>query len=124
MHELTATQGLLDLALHHAQAAGAAQVTDLYVVLGEHAHVTEDAVKFYWQQLSPGTPAQSAQLHFRPVPAAWVCVDCGCRPTEYPGEACPNCGSLRLRATSGQEFYLEAVDVQSAGEKPAVPADN
>lgn len=113
MHELTATQALLDVALHHAQAAGATQITHLYIVRGEQAHVTEDAVRFYWQQLSPGTAAARAQLHFRPAPAAWVCVDCGQRQTGCPEERCPGCGGLRLRATSGHDFYLEAVDVET-----------
>jgi hydrogenase nickel incorporation protein HypA/HybF len=113
MHELTATQGILDLAMAQAQAAEARRITDLYLVIGEDAPVTEEAVRFYWQALCPGTPADGARLHFRTTAAAWVCVDCGQRPEGYAGEGCPACGSLRLRPTSGQEFYLEAVELES-----------
>lgn len=118
MHELTATQGILDLAVAQARAAEAARITDLFLVIGEHAPVTEEAVRFYWQALCPGTPAYGARLHFRMLPAAWVCVDCGQRPKGHPGERCPACGSLRLQLTSGQEFYLEAVEVEDGSVAP------
>jgi hydrogenase nickel incorporation protein HypA/HybF len=120
MHELTATQDLLNLALHHARAAGATHIKHLYIVRGEQAHVTEDAVRFYWQQLCPGTPAADAQLHFRSAPAAWACVDCGHRQSDCPTERCPNCGGLRLRPASGHDLYLEAVDVETA-ETASIP---
>jgi len=114
MHELTATQDILEQAVAQAHAAEAARITDLHLVMGEHSAVTEEAVRFYWQALCPNTPADGARLHFRSVPAAWMCVDCGHQQAAYPNEQCPTCGGGRLRQTAGQEFYLEAIDIEQA----------
>ncbi len=114
MHELADTQRLLELALEHARAAGAARITGLHVVIGHAAHLHDESVRFYWDVISRGTPAEDAQLHFRYVPAEMACLACGAR--FAPGEvdiACPQCGGARVRYTAGEEFALEAIDVEA-----------
>lgn len=112
MHELNATQGLLELALEQARAAGAARVTDLYLVVGELSTMAPAAVRHYLDVLSPGTPAEGATLHVREVSAELACRACGRRrAAAAPDPGCPGCGSRGSLVAAGHEFYLEAIDV-------------
>jgi len=114
MHELTVTENILNIALRHAADAGAAQITDLYLVVGQLSSVVDDSVQFYWDFVSKETPAAGARLHFRRIPGALSCQACG---HTYPfGDAfeCPACGSGQVRVSAGEEFYLEAIDVAEA----------
>lgn len=112
MHELSATQGLLDTALQHAQTAHAQKITALYVVVGQASLMVDESVQFYWDQISAGTLAEGAQLHFRRIPAEMRCMDCQHVFLPEPDQVqCSNCQGYHLHLASGQEFYLEAIDV-------------
>ena len=67
MHELYATQAILDKALEKAAEAKARRITDLHIVVGEISTYVDDSVQFYWDEISKGTLAEGAQLHFRHV---------------------------------------------------------
>lgn len=117
MHELPITESILDIALRHAQAADAARVTDIYLVIGQLASIVDDSVQFYWDMISAGTIAAGARLHFKRIPAELLCLDCQER--YHPGEgelACPQCGSRHVKVISGEEFRMEAIEVESAQE--------
>ena len=113
MHELFATQQILETALQHAQAAGAGHIKALHLVVGQLSTMADDSVQFYWETISPGTLAEGACLHFRHVPATLMCLDCNhqCGPSQLE-PACPACGSERLKIVTGEEFYLEAIDCE------------
>ena len=114
MHELSVTENLLEISLRHARDARAARITDLYIVLGQLSSIVDDSVQFYWDIIARGTPAEQATLHFRRVPAELECQVCAY--TYAPGDdllACPNCSSTQVKITKGEEFYLEAIDVES-----------
>ena len=119
MHELSVTQSLLEIAVRHAKAAGAQRVTDLYLVIGQLSSIVDDSVTFYWDMVSRGTPAEGARLHFRRIPTQMRCQECG---TSYaPSEtelACPGCHSTSVRVVAGEEFMLEAIDVEAAPAQP------
>ncbi len=112
MHELPVTQAVLEIALRRAQAAGAERITDIHLVMGELSTNVDESVQFYWDILAKGTPAEGAKLHFRRIPAELQCLSCLAKyhPT---GEelACPECGSAGARILAGEEFSLEAIDV-------------
>jgi hydrogenase nickel incorporation protein HypA/HybF len=111
MHELAVTESLLQLALHHANGY---RVTDLYVVIGQLSSFVDDSVQFYWDIVSEGTLAEGARLHFQRVPAEIKCTNCQ-HLYRLSGNqmACPTCGSTQARLVSGDEFHLEAIDVDS-----------
>lgn len=117
MHELADTERLLDVVLQRARAAGARRVVALHVVIGQASTITEDAVRFYWDSISRGTLADGAQLHFRQTPTELLCLNCQQRyPPVQDDPACPACGSLNVKYVAGEEFYLEAIDVESSDE--------
>jgi hydrogenase nickel incorporation protein HypA/HybF len=113
MHELTVTESILEIALRHANEAKATRVTNLYLVIGQFASIVDDSVQFYWDIISKETIAEGATLHFKRLPAALRCLDCN---RQYnPGSdgfCCPNCQSNHVKIVSGDEFYMEAIDIE------------
>jgi hydrogenase nickel incorporation protein HypA/HybF len=117
MHELPVTQHILEIVLRHAEQANASRVTDIYLVIGQLSSFIDESIQFYWDALSRGTQAESAQLHFERVRAEVVCQVCGVRsPLAEIGQGCPQCGSLRVKVVAGEEFYVRAIRVQTADE--------
>lgn len=111
MHELAVTRSILDLAIQHANKG---HITDLYLVIGQLSSMIDDSVQFYWDIISAGTDAEGATLHFRRIPAEMTCCSCGqCYAPGSDDFACPGCGSENIRLTAGEEFYLEAIVVES-----------
>jgi hydrogenase nickel incorporation protein HypA/HybF len=114
MHELSVTQRILEIVTAHATG----RVTDIYLVVGELSSYVDDAIQFYWDIISDGTPAKGAALHFKRPPALLECQGCGhTHPLSPETFACPACGSREVRVTGGDEFYVESIEVQ---EKEAV----
>ncbi len=113
MHELPVTESILDIALRHAEAAKAERITALHLVIGQLASIVDDSVQFYWDIISKGTIAEGATLDFRRLPTELLCLQCEKR--YAPGQAdlaCPECGSVAVKVVTGEEFYLEAIDVE------------
>ena len=115
MHELGITENILDTALGHASSSD--RITDVHLVIGQLAHVTEDSVRLYWEMVSPGTPAEGARLHFRRVAAELECLACGkLFSPDGLDLRCPDCQGVKVRAIRGEEFHLEAIDIETGGE--------
>jgi hydrogenase nickel incorporation protein HypA/HybF len=103
----------LEISLRHANKANATQITNLYLVIGQLASIVDDSVQFYWDIISKGTIAEGAVLHFRRLPAILACLECNHQYTPgKDGFSCPNCDSDRVKVLSGEEFYMEAIDVE------------
>ncbi len=114
MHELPVTESLLEIALRHAQEAGARRITNLYLVIGQLASIVDDSVQFYWAILTKDTIADGATLHFRRIPTELRCQDCDHQyRLEQNDFSCPVCASVRVKVVSGEEFYLESIDIET-----------
>jgi hydrogenase nickel incorporation protein HypA/HybF len=114
MHELAVTKSILEIALQHAATAQAQRITGLYLVIGQLSTIVDDSVQFYWEIISEETIAAGSQLHFRRVQTKLLCIDCNY--TYTPGNeelACPLCGGIHVKILSGEEFSLEAIDVET-----------
>jgi len=110
MHELPLTQSILETALRRANGR---RITDVYLAIGQLASVVDDSVRSCWSLLAQGTPAEGARLHFRRIPAELQCM--ACFEKYHPnGEEvlCPKCGSVGAKIIAGEEFGLEAIDVE------------
>jgi hydrogenase nickel incorporation protein HypA/HybF len=109
MHELSVTESILEIALRHS---GEQRITGLHLVIGELSTLIDESVQFYWDIVSEGTPAAGATLHFRRVPGQLTCQTCGHSYSPRQSLPCPACGSEDIRVVAGEEFYLEAIDVE------------
>jgi hydrogenase nickel incorporation protein HypA/HybF len=112
MHELSVTQSILDIALRHAEQAGASHISSVNLTIGNLSSILDDSVQFYWDIISKDTIAEGAKLVFNRIPTELLCLDCNHRYKPDANElACPNCGSSRIKVVTGMEFFLESIDV-------------
>ncbi len=110
MHELPVTQSILDNALRHAEGK---RVTDIHIVMGELSNFIDDSIQFYWDMIAKDTLAEDAKLHFRRVPAEFQCMVCFEKYHPSSEEfSCPYCGSVGAKIIAGEEFFMEAIDVE------------
>lgn len=113
MHELAVTESIFKIAEKHALQANAKKVTDIYIVVGKFSSIVNDSVQFYWDIISKDTICEEAKLHFERTPAKVICLDCA---TEYEIKAdlipCPQCGSIRVKVTKGEEFWLDSIEIE------------
>jgi hydrogenase nickel incorporation protein HypA/HybF len=91
--------------------SGASNVGQIRFVLGELAEVDPDEIRSQWLELSRGTPAERAQLHFHLITAEVQCMSCFQKYHPEGGRIhCPYCGSFGAKILAGEEFYVESMD--------------
>jgi hydrogenase nickel incorporation protein HypA/HybF len=111
---LAVTESILEITLRHADQAKARRVTDIHLVLGELASIVDDSVQFYWDLITKDTLAEGSTLHFRRIEALMECLDCSERYKPGNGQLrCPSCDGGQVRVIAGEEFRLEAIEVDS-----------
>lgn len=113
MHELPITESILEITLRHANQANARHVKSIYLVIGQMASIVDDSVQFYWDIIAKDTIAEGAQLCFKRIPATLQCQACSLRYSPDQDDfSCPDCNSSDIKIVSGDEFYLEAIDIE------------
>lgn len=112
MHEMTLTQTLLETILTHA---GGRKVVDVYLLLGNLSDEQPESVRWYWRDISKGTLAEGAELHFEPMMVEMQCMQCNAvfHLQEEVAE-CPQCRSVQLRVVSGDDIRLVGIDVEES----------
>lgn len=118
MHELAVTESILSIAGRHARQAEATRVTDIHLVIGQLSSIVDDSVQFYWDIISAGTICAGARLHFQRISAELRCTDCGHSYTLSDElKLCPQCGSASVRVVSGEEFWLDSIEIERENHK-------
>ena len=114
MHELSVTESLLEITLRHAKSANARQVTGLHIAIGKLASIIDDSVQFYWDIIAKGTIAEGARLYFKRIPVELECLSCHNQYLPPDNDfSCPSCASTLIKVIAGEEFDLEALDVET-----------
>ena len=112
MHELTVTQNILNIALHHAENAAATRIAAINLVIGQMASIVDDCVQFYWDFISEDTIAQGSVLHFERIPARLSCETCHRSYLLDDSDlTCPHCGGSAVTLIAGDEFYVDSIEV-------------
>ena len=112
MRERQAIQSIIDKALLRARESNAKRIKNLYLVLGEISELDQNSIQDHWYSLSKGTLAEGAQLHFRVMAAELQCMSCFNKYHPIDGKIhCPNCGSFGAKILSGEEFYVESIEL-------------
>jgi len=113
MHELSVTESILDIAKRHAIESNAKNVSQINIVVGQLSSIVNDSVQFYWDIISKDTICEKAQLSFTRIPAKLQCEICGEQYTiDQELSACPKCGSFNVKVLSGEEFWLDSIEIE------------
>ena len=111
MRQLHAVQSILAKALLKAGESNQ-RVRSLQLALGEISELDPASIQSQWEELSKGTSAEHAQLHFRSIKAEVQCMACFEKYHPSNGRIhCPYCGSYGTKILSGEEFYLESIEL-------------
>ena len=112
MRELQFVQNILNQSLQRVRDGSAKRVRRLHLAMGEIAELEQSSIQNHWAQLSKDTPAEQAELYFRLIPAEVQCMACFAKYHPTNGEIhCPQCGSYGAKILSGEEFYLESIEL-------------
>jgi hydrogenase nickel incorporation protein HypA/HybF len=113
MHELPVTQGMLSIALEHAEKAAANRITTINLVIGEMSGIVDDSIQFYFDIVSKDTLAEGATLHFERIPNRFHCKACGLDFSLKDRQwVCPHCGEWTVEIVAGREFYVDSIEVE------------
>ena len=109
MHEMSITQGIIDLCIEHA---GGRRVRSLQVEIGELSSAVPDAIEFCFEACSRETTLEGARLTITRVPGRGLCQECGLEtPLTELYEPCRHCGSYRVTVVAGEELRLREIEV-------------
>lgn len=110
MHELSITQGVVDICRSTADGRRVISVT---LLIGELSGVVPEAVEFCFELCARETPLEGARLIIEQVPARGRCRDCSAefRLRAYYS-SCPCCGGHNLSVLSGEELRVKEMEVE------------
>jgi hydrogenase nickel incorporation protein HypA/HybF len=114
MHELSVTQGILDIALDYANRNQATKIVEIQLQIGEITDFQDEWMQRYFDFVSKGTIAEGAVLKISRVPAQLQCAQCA---AVFPldrrtwSTECPSCHGKETSLISGREFRVESLQV-------------
>jgi len=113
MHEVSLAQNLLQIVLDKAEEYKAKKVTRIRIKVGKFAGVNSAALRFAFQQLSKKTIAQEASFQILSSSLLAKCRNCQKRfKVQQEYFACPKCNSQDLEIISGQELFVQDIEVE------------
>ena len=109
MHEMSITQGIIDLCLEHA---GGRRIRSLDVEIGALSSVVPEAVEFCFEACTRETSLEDAQLNILRIPGLGLCQECGQEtPLSELFGSCLHCGSNLVSIVAGEELRVREIEV-------------
>lgn len=109
MHELSICASIAEIVRRHAAGR---RVLSVSVRLGQLRQVVPETLEFCWNAVSSDAPLSGAALEIEFVPGVIECGECGERSAlADPFPRCPACGGVAVSVVSGEEFYVDSIDV-------------
>lgn len=112
MHEMSLCEGIREIVLDQARAQGFDRVRRLRLEIGRFAAVEKPAMRFAFEVVMRGSPAEGAELEMIDLPGRAQCFDCG-ETVEIDDRLapCPLCGGTRLLPEAGDEMRIRDMEV-------------
>lgn len=109
MHEMSITQGIIDICEQHA---GGRRILSVDVEIGELSSVVPQAVEFCFEACCLGTLLEGARINIIRVPGSGHCLDCGREtPVTALFGACQCCGGYQVSILTGEEMRVREIEV-------------
>jgi hydrogenase nickel incorporation protein HypA/HybF len=109
MHEMSITQGIIDICESHA---GGRRVLSIEVEIGELSSVVPDAIEFCFEACSQGTTLEGARINIIRIPGRGHCLDCDAdMALKALYAACERCGGFLVKVLTGEEMRVREIEV-------------
>ena len=113
MHEMALTESVIGIVEEEARRRTIARVRAVVLEIGALACAEPDAMRFCFDVVSRGTPAEGARLDIVLVPGTGWCFDCERSvPLAERFSPCPECGHSRVGMTGGDEMRVLEMEVE------------
>jgi hydrogenase nickel incorporation protein HypA/HybF len=113
VHEMSLSQGMLELIEEGARREGFAKVKTVWLEIGRLATVEAEALRFCFDVVTRGSCAEGAQLVIEHTPGQAWCLACDSSVViEATLADCPKCGSARLQVTGGSDMRIKELEVE------------
>ena len=115
MHEMALVRNIMEVVVDEAEAANAAEVTAVHVIVGEGRDIVDDLFESLFQFLARGTVADHARIVIKKTPYQVRFNVCG---NEFHldlfdqrSQVCASCGAQRnYKLISGNELYISKIE--------------
>jgi len=112
MHELSLSSAIVNTVVKHAEGR---RVLVVELRVGKLRQVIPDTLEFYFEFVARGTVCEGARLDQELIAARLRCNGCGQEwEIEIPAFRCPQCAGSEVAIVSGNEFEVEAIEVEEA----------
>ncbi len=120
MHELSIAQNIVEIVERNLPPGDHRTVRVVRLTVGEMAGVVVDSLEFCFNAITAGTYLDGTALEIVHIPIAASCEACGkAFAVQDSMFRCPDCGSLNVVLTAGQE--LQVKEIELAGEAEEAP---
>ena len=113
MHEMSIAQSILDIILQESGNHKVTRVLSVALKVGELSAVETESLRFCFELLTKGTPAEGAQLDIERVQVTCRCQDCA---SDFTVQElvfnCPSCQGVRVEMLSGRELSVESFEAE------------
>lgn len=111
MHELSLAESIAEIIEREAGAEKA--LASVTLTVGPLAGVCTESLRFCFADVAREHGFGEPELIINETPVRLRCEGCGREyAVEHVVEPCPHCGGLRRKVLSGDEFTLDAVEVE------------
>lgn len=116
MHEFSICHTLVEKVLEEADklTPPSVRVTKTGMACGRLRQIVPEYLQTAYEALTKDTIAEQSVLKIREIPIVGYCAACGWEgelAVDY-GFVCPACGAMTPELISGQELYLETIEVE------------
>lgn len=113
MHEMSVAIGIMKVLAAKLREEGPCKLRSAELAVGELSGIDRDSLRFALDTLLDEAGYKDVQMRFEQVPAAFKCNNCGWggRLKNY-ALVCPGCKGIDLDIISGQDVYLERIEVE------------
>jgi hydrogenase nickel incorporation protein HypA/HybF len=113
MHESHIVQPLIKSILETAAQHKATKITRVTIAMGEMSGFDESSVKLHFETMGEGTMLEKAEIVVHKLQSKLVCGSCRKEFIRTKGSlTCPDCGAPGSPSGSGQEFYIEDIEIE------------
>jgi len=113
LHELAMVRGIYNVINEQIKEHDVKRVLQVRIVVGALTGVEDTTMKLCFEMYVQTTPLEGAELLIRRVPVRVRCRECGNEyETGIPFSACMVCGNKKIQILSGDELYIDSLEVE------------